>query len=82
VKEEQEVLPEQEAEVVATPYTPAPPFETRRLLEEGCEVVERPVYVMVELLPPTVAPDTEPMKGPLKARVVVETDESALVPLP
>jgi hypothetical protein len=35
VKVEQEVLPEQVTLVVATPYTPAPPFETRRLLEEG-----------------------------------------------
>ena len=33
----------QETVVVPTPYTPAPPFETRRLLEAGWEVVARPV---------------------------------------
>jgi len=83
VKEEQEVPPEQEAVVVATPYTPAPPSETKRLEEDGWLVVARPVYTTVEFEPPTRAPRLEvPVKGPLKARVVVATLESALVPFP
>lgn len=50
---------------VATPYTPAPPFETRRLLDDGCDVVARPVHVIVEFVPPTSAPsDAKPLNGP------------------
>ena len=71
------------AEEVATPYTPAPPFDTRMLDEEGCEVVARPVYVMVELEPPTRVPRVEkPLNGPLKVTVEVATVARALVPLP
>ena len=44
------------AEVVATAYTPAPPFETRRFEDNGWLVVARPVYVTVEFVPPTRAP--------------------------
>ena len=35
VKPVQDAVPAQETEVVATPYTPAPPFETRRLDVDG-----------------------------------------------
>ena len=35
VKSEQEMLPVHEAEVVAAPYTPAPPLLTRRFEEDG-----------------------------------------------
>src|SRR3989338_3138781 len=67
---------------VAAPATPAPPVEYKRLLVDGCDVVARPVYVIVESVPPTSAPETLPMKGPEKARVVVDTEASAEVPLP
>src|SRR3989344_8376795 len=84
VKEVQETEPPQEAEVVATPYTPAAPFDTRRLLEDGWEVVASPVQVMVALLPPTKAPRVPAVvKGPETARVVVATvPRVAGVPLP
>src|SRR3989344_3962769 len=79
----QDAEPEQVTEVVATPYTPAPPLETRRFEEEGWLVVARPVYVTVELVPPTRAPrDAAPVKGPEKAREVVATLERFAVPLP
>src|SRR3989344_3633101 len=82
VKEVQETEPPQEAEVVATPYTPAAPFDTRRLLEDGWEVVASPVQVMVALLPPTRAPREEaPPKGPLKASVVVATPATPAPPV-
>ena len=69
-----DVFPEHDTEVVAIPYTPAPPFETRRLLEDGWDVVERPVQLMVELEPPISAPRMEyPVKGPEKPMVVVAT---------
>ena len=81
VKEVQETEPPQEAEVVATPYTPAAPFDTRRLLEDGWEVVASPVQVMVALLPPTRAPRAEvPPKGPLKASVEVATLAKVFAP--
>jgi len=78
------VMPEPlETEEVAAPYTPLVPFDTRMLLEEGCEVVERPVHVTVEFDPPTSAPREEaPLKGPENASEEVATEESALVPLP
>ena len=61
---------------VATGYTPAAPLDTKRLLEEGCVVVESPVHVIVELLPPTRAPrELYPMNGPEKVREVVATVE-------
>ena len=82
VKEVQETEPPQEAEVVATPYTPAAPFDTRRLLEDGWEVVASPVQGMVALLPPTRAPRAEvPPKGPLKASVVVATPATPAPPV-
>src|SRR3989338_9712035 len=52
VKEVQETEPPQEAEVVATPYTPAAPFDTRGLLEDGLGVGARPVHVIVVFFPP------------------------------
>ena len=33
--------------VVATPNTPAAPFDTRRLLDAGCDVVARPTQLIV-----------------------------------
>jgi hypothetical protein len=42
VKPVHDTVPEHVAEVVAAPYTPAAPFDTRRLLELGCEVVASP----------------------------------------
>ncbi len=55
---------------VATPYTPAPPFETRRLLEAGWLVVARPVQVRE---PPVPIYVKEPEKGADKVRVEVAT---------
>src|SRR3989338_4104725 len=81
LKEEQETVPEQEALVVATPKTPDPPFETRRFEEDGWDEVARPVYVTVELLPPTSVPSAEaPVNGPLKASVVVATFAKVFAP--
>ncbi len=78
----QEAAPVQVTEVVATPYTPAPPFETRRFDDEGCDVVARPVYVMVELEPPTRAPRVErPLNGPEKVSEEVATFANVLTPL-
>lgn len=60
-------------EDVATAYTPAPPFDTSRLLDEKLDVVASPVHVTVELVPPTNAPRAEyPVKGPEKLIDVVE----------
>jgi hypothetical protein len=56
VKEEQETPDEQDADEVATPYTPAPPFETRMFDDDGCVVVARPVQVTVEFVPPMREP--------------------------
>jgi hypothetical protein len=39
------------SEEVATPYTPDVPLETRRLLENGCDVVARPSH---DIAPPPV----------------------------
>ena len=38
---------EAESVDVAVPYTPEPPFEVSKLLEEGCEVVASPTNAMV-----------------------------------
>ena len=65
-------------EEVATPATPAPPVPYRMWDWVMLEVVARPVYVIEELVPPTVAPVTLPMNGPLKASEVVATSTSAL----
>lgn len=37
---------------VATAYTPAPPLETRRLLDAGWEVVASPAHVRLGVAPP------------------------------
>ena len=37
---------------VETPNTPAPPFDSKRLLEDGCEVVASPAQVMFGVRPP------------------------------
>ena len=58
---------------VATPYTPAAPFETRRLLDAGWLVVARPQYVHVPL-PPTKAPKVD---GILAGNPEVANDEVA-----
>jgi hypothetical protein len=69
------------AEVVATPYTPAPPLETRSCEEDGCVVVARPVYVMVELVPPIRAPRVPlTVNGPETAKVEVPTLAKVLGP--
>ena len=69
-----DVPPLHDAVVVATPNTPAPPLDTSRLLDAGCVVVERPVHVTVELLPPTSAPSpVYPLNGPEKVILVVAT---------
>lgn len=42
---------------VATPNMPVPPFDTSRLLEDGCEVVARPPQVIVPvvvIVPPLI----------------------------
>ena len=71
---EMENGPEYVRVVVATPYTPEVPFETRMFDEAGCEVVARPVYVMVEFVPPTSAPKVpEVMNGPETASDEVAT---------
>lgn len=61
----QVVPPEQLTLVVATPYTPAAPFDTKRLLEEGCVVVAKPLHVTTLFVPPTWAPSVPVIvKGP------------------
>ena len=60
--------------VVETPYTPAPPFDTRTWLELSVVVVARPVYVMVAFVPPTSEPRVpEVTNGPETAKVEVAT---------
>ena len=71
-------MPEpQVAEVVPTPYTPAAPLETRRLDEEGCEVVARPVQLR-ELVP---MPVREPVRGEGSVIEDVATPARVFVPL-
>jgi hypothetical protein len=62
---EQETLPEHVTDVVATPDTPAPPFEVRICPPVRFVVVASPQYVTVEFVPPTKAPSVpETEKGP------------------
>ena len=84
LKVAQEVPPVQVTEVVAAPYTPAPPFETRRFDEDGWLVVARPHQVKVVLVPPTWAPYVAGMLAGkfVYVMVVVATEESAFVPFP
>ena len=64
---------------VATPATPAPPVEKRRLDCDGCELVARPVYTTVVFDPPTSAPCVpESAKGPEKVWEVVATERTIL----
>ena len=73
--------PEQVTEVVATSVTPAAPFEYRRRPPVRAVVVARPVYVIVELLPPTTVPRVEgTVKGPETVKVEVATSVIPLVP--
>lgn len=68
---------------VATLVTPAPPDEYRRLPAVIAVVVARPVQLIVELEPPTRAPNVPPTEnGPETARDVVATLERAFVSLP
>ena len=78
---EPSVVPEYErpvprvTEVVATPYTPAPPFDTRRFDDKGCEVVARPDH-------PRDAPEPMAVKEPVKGAASVGEDvPTAYMPL-
>ena len=57
---------------MATPYTPLVPLETSRLLDDGCDVVARPVHPSV---PPVPIYVKLPVKGAER-----DSDEVAMLP--